>query len=196
MSIRNAQTPLQWFVNPFLIDTPAKLDWPAIPSEETLTQTWKSWRTTDALAKFFATWSESLRSLASSITSPQNIRWWAVALAVGLIGWYFVMGGGRWRQRLINAGRAAGIVLLLVIICIAIELYGKTFRGSVWMPRYLGMIWPAFAIAVSVLLCRLPTRVLRVGAIGVLIDRESFGVRRPRVRRLRTPGRSDGPGSD
>jgi hypothetical protein len=37
------------------------------------------------------------------------------------------------------------------------------------MPRYLGAIWPAFAIAVAVLLCRLPTRPLRYSAIALLV---------------------------
>jgi hypothetical protein len=38
-----------------------------------------------------------------------------------------------------------------------------------WMPRYLGVIWPAFAIAVAVLLSRLPTRPLRWTAIALLV---------------------------
>jgi hypothetical protein len=40
---------------------------------------------------------------------------------------------------------------------------------SVWQPRYLGMIWPAVAIAACALLMRLPTRPLRCGAIGLLL---------------------------
>jgi hypothetical protein len=41
--------------------------------------------------------------------------------------------------------------------------------SSIWQPRYLGMIWPAVAIAVCALLMRLPTRALRWSAIGVLL---------------------------
>jgi len=37
------------------------------------------------------------------------------------------------------------------------------------MPRYLGFIWPAFAIGLCVLLLRLPTRALRWGGIGLLL---------------------------
>ena len=40
---------------------------------------------------------------------------------------------------------------------------------NIWMPRYLGFVWPAFAIALCVLLLRLPTRPIRWGAIAVLI---------------------------
>jgi hypothetical protein len=40
---------------------------------------------------------------------------------------------------------------------------------SVWQPRYLGMIWPAIAIAACALLLRLPTRPLRYTAIALFI---------------------------
>src|SRR5205807_761314 len=50
---------------------------------------------------------------------------------------------------------------------------------SLWMPRYLGLVWPAFAIAIASLLWRLPTRPLRYGAIGffVLVNLAQFAVR-------------------
>jgi hypothetical protein len=37
------------------------------------------------------------------------------------------------------------------------------------MPRYLGFVWPAFAIIVCVLLMRLPTRPIRWAAIAIVI---------------------------
>jgi hypothetical protein len=40
---------------------------------------------------------------------------------------------------------------------------------SVWMPRYVGMCWPAVAIAACALLLRLPTRPLRYAAVGLLL---------------------------
>jgi hypothetical protein len=40
---------------------------------------------------------------------------------------------------------------------------------SVWMPRYLGFVWPAFAVGLSVLILRLPTRPVRLAAIGLLL---------------------------
>jgi hypothetical protein len=45
---------------------------------------------------------------------------------------------------------------------------GKSW-GSVWMPRYLGVIWPAVAIAFAFLLSRVPTRPLRWTAIGFFV---------------------------
>jgi hypothetical protein len=60
-----------------------------------------------------------------------------------------------------------GAVLLL---CQAIYSLMRTQPiGSVWMPRYLGMTWPAFAIALCVLACRLPGRALRWAFIGLLL---------------------------
>jgi hypothetical protein len=40
---------------------------------------------------------------------------------------------------------------------------------SVWVPRYIGMIWPALALTVAALLMRLPTRPVRISAIAVLV---------------------------
>ena len=40
---------------------------------------------------------------------------------------------------------------------------------SLWMPRYLGVIWPAVAIAAACLLIRLPTRPLRYSAILLVL---------------------------
>src|SRR5262249_27349789 len=41
--------------------------------------------------------------------------------------------------------------------------------SSIWQPRYLGMLWPAVAIAACAVLMRLPTRPLRWSAIGLLL---------------------------
>jgi hypothetical protein len=40
---------------------------------------------------------------------------------------------------------------------------------SAWMPRYLGILWPAVAITACALLARLPTRPLRYAAVTLLI---------------------------
>jgi hypothetical protein len=40
---------------------------------------------------------------------------------------------------------------------------------SLWMPRYVGVAWPALAIAAAALLMRLPTRWFRVTALVVLL---------------------------
>lgn len=45
---------------------------------------------------------------------------------------------------------------------------------SIWMPRYLGFIWPPLAIVVAALLVRLPTRPLRWTAIAALLAANLF----------------------
>ena len=71
---------------------------------------------------------------------------------------------------------AVAVGALFGILCLAHyfvsqELKFKTpqEQGPIWMPRYLGAIWPAFAIAICALLMRLPTRILRVVAVCLLI---------------------------
>jgi hypothetical protein len=50
---------------------------------------------------------------------------------------------------------------------------------SVWMPRYLGFAFPAFAIVLIALLLRLPTKPLRFGAVALLlgVNLTQFAVR-------------------
>lgn len=72
-------------------------------------------------------------------------------------------------RRFVNVAIFLALVAALVGVCAIAARYIDTQDGSVWMPRYLGVIWPAFAIAVAVLLLRLPTRPLRLAAIGFLV---------------------------
>jgi hypothetical protein len=68
-----------------------------------------------------------------------------------------------------------GILLLATYILLqgtiyVVELIQKNMdTGTVWMPRYMGFAWPAFAIALCALLMRLPTRPVRYLAIALLL---------------------------
>jgi hypothetical protein len=104
---------------------------------------------------------------------------WIVCAAVLLLpplAWYY-SGGTLWERNL----RAAQFLLIIAGLygaCILMHDQMDFFLskkdssdvGPIWMPRYLGMIWPAFAIAVCILLMRLPTRALRYIAIAVLLS--------------------------
>ena len=57
----------------------------------------------------------------------------------------------------------------MLILWLAAAVYGKPRLDSIWMPRYLGFVWPAFGVSVAVLLMRLPTRPIRWGAILLLL---------------------------
>jgi 4-amino-4-deoxy-L-arabinose transferase-like glycosyltransferase len=52
-------------------------------------------------------------------------------------------------------------------------------RQSIWMPRWLAIVWPAVAIAVAILFMHLPTRPLRWAAVCFLlaINLAQFGTR-------------------
>ncbi len=43
-------------------------------------------------------------------------------------------------------------------------------RRMIWMPRYMGTVWPAVCVGVAALMMRIPTRALRASAIAVLLS--------------------------
>ena len=88
-----------------------------------------------------------------------------------------------WATRLhwaAGGGLAIGVLYLLLIATYAAT---PVQPRSVWMPRYLGFVWPAFAIAVCTLLMRLPLAPVRwamvalllVANLGVFASRVQFG---------------------
>ena len=86
---------------------------------------------------------------------------------------------GSIRRWLIRIGLLAGVGALLFLICetvylVLLAIYRDTTAAekswdSVWMPRYLGYVWPAFAILGAILIARLPTRPLRGVVISFLV---------------------------
>lgn len=65
-----------------------------------------------------------------------------------------------------------GALLVVYLVCRSLALdamlTGRSWH-SIWMPRYLGFLWPALAVAVAALLMRLPTRALRAVAIVIVL---------------------------
>lgn len=89
-------------------------------------------------------------------------------------------------QRVVASTRfvlvVAGVLVICALLYVGIEGYFErrgfvlaregspdVGRKSIWMPRWLAIVWPAVAIVVSVLFMRLPTRPLRWSAIACLI---------------------------
>jgi hypothetical protein len=92
------------------------------------------------------------------------------AAAVVLAGGALFLSGRTWRERVYKLAVIAATLGGLFIVCwLCYFIYERKHGGSVWMPRYLGFIWPAVAITVAALLLRLPTRLLRWAAIALLI---------------------------
>jgi hypothetical protein len=79
--------------------------------------------------------------------------------------------GSNWRERATKAGLLAISLTVLWLLCGAVAIVIQRMRWSenVWLPRYLGVIWPAFAIALATLFMRLPMRPLRVFAIACFV---------------------------
>jgi 4-amino-4-deoxy-L-arabinose transferase-like glycosyltransferase len=74
-----------------------------------------------------------------------------------------------WKRRLLKTALLVSVSAVLIGLCWLVYEYVPVQRGSVWIPRYLGSTWPAFAMAVAVLLMRLPTAALRTTAIALLL---------------------------
>lgn len=98
----------------------------------------------------------------------------AAVLLVPPVAWYF--SGKTVGQRNLRLAQFLLVIAGLYGACVVLHGYMDQFLkqreseiGPIWMPRYLGMIWPAFAIAVCMLLMRLPGRWLRYFAVAVLL---------------------------
>ena len=122
-----------------------------------------------------------------SLVAP--FKWPVIAALVVILLACFFVSERTLRTRLM---KMVGIVVPLVVIYLICQIsylllnhYNRrTVEAgghwhSLWMPRYLGFIWPAVAIAVATLLWRLPTRPLRYGAIAffVLVNFAQFATR-------------------
>lgn len=101
------------------------------------------------------------------VDAPERAETAALILGVALL---FHFGGENFRRRLLHAALLCGIGLVVLLLCEAVYKFSDVRpAGSVWMPRYLGMTWPAFAIGLCILVSRLPSRALRWGFFGLLL---------------------------
>ena len=75
-----------------------------------------------------------------------------------------------WSSLAVHATLSAFAIAILVGLLVIAFLVVPPQADSVWMPRYLGFVWPAFAIAICVLIRRLPLLPVRWAAIvGLLL---------------------------
>jgi hypothetical protein len=152
--------PIDWLASTFVVNPP-RLVVPHAPADATwYAQLW--WPITHfSVAAWLSEWRAAV--------TVANIRWWVVgAMVVALMGWGVLLCLD-FRRQIRAAWTLLSMLLVMLILCTLARVYVPSFPDSVWMPRYLGFVWPAFAIAVCALLMRLPTRPLRWGAIGLLM---------------------------
>ncbi len=90
------------------------------------------------------------------------------------VAWYY--SGRTMRRRNVKTAMVLGVSAILIGLCFVMHKAMLAWAGDaladygpIWQPRYIGLVWPALAMAVCVLLLRLPTRTLRWGAIGLLL---------------------------
>ena len=91
------------------------------------------------------------------------------ALAAAITGFALWLRSQNVRHALRKLAIMAAVCAGIFALCVIVFLIVPTLPGSVWMPRYLGIVWPAFAIAVGALLMRLPTRPIRWAVIALVI---------------------------
>ena len=76
-----------------------------------------------------------------------------------------------WRDSAAGFGQCvprAGVAVVLVTLVLSAVAYVVEPKGqSLWMPRYIGMLWPAVGILAAVLILRLPTTWLKVAVVGL-----------------------------
>lgn len=101
--------------------------------------------------------------------SFSNIRWGWLALIVGVVAAQVLLPGVRWRDRFARLGCMAAMGVALFAVLWVVFLVVPAQQASVWMPRYSGFVWPAFATLLVLLYLRLPTVGLRIAAVLLLV---------------------------
>jgi hypothetical protein len=108
----------------------------------------------------------------------RTARWWLAVVAI-VVAAIVYLSGQDWRERGLKIGASFAALFVIYALCGGTYLIishanqtalaNKEHWHSLWMPRYLGIIWPAFAITVASLLSRIPTRGLRYSAIAFVM---------------------------
>jgi hypothetical protein len=95
---------------------------------------------------------------------------WGVVGAMALLATIGLwVGFATWRARLTAAGVVAGTVVVLLVATTATRAVIYNSNGSVWMPRYVAVMLPAFLILSAELIRRLPTRPVRYAVVALFV---------------------------
>lgn len=104
---------------------------------------------------------------------------WPMLIGVPAVIWH--RAGDDAKQRLAGAGRLAAAVGIVLITCIGayflwrylytlhVAKHGDEPWRSIWMPRYLGIVFVPLTVAIAALLMRLPTWPLRLAAAALFV---------------------------
>jgi 4-amino-4-deoxy-L-arabinose transferase-like glycosyltransferase len=147
-------------------------------ARESLPEPW--WRGTSWIAAWvvlplFAFYLVSAKGIVSPLDALPVLRGWLdtpfkLAAVVIVLLAAFSACGATLRQRLGKTGATLSIVAGLLAVCWGVgALVVVRNADSVWVPRYLGVVWPALAIAACACVMRLPGWPLRAAAIALLL---------------------------
>lgn len=167
MSVRDATTPTDLVLQAFLRE-PAAVDWPRLPGSLNDTRFATRSPTRDDYLAFLRALQDSLRQTVERIHHAPK-RWPVIVGGGVLLLASLWIAGVTWRQRCRVALLVMLLLLALLVLAQVIRLAVYQTAGSVWMPRYLAVILPAFLVASAALLRRLPTRPLRIVAIALFV---------------------------
>lgn len=104
---------------------------------------------------------------------PRNAQMDDHIVSSGLLifgGAALAVGHNRWIGRLRMAGRIAIILAVVMGFCLIIYRISPADPvGSIWIPRYMAVIWPAFAVVFCWAITRIPIRAVRLAVVGLLL---------------------------
>ena len=139
---------------------------------------WRRAAVATTVAAVIAAAGSAFSGILADIDSPVRSLLWNVsdaftlvaiaAAAIGIV--YLRLAGGTTRDRLGRGLRTAGVVAASLAMCVVVDLACRNSRsGSIWIPRYLGTIYPALLVGTAALLWRLPWPAVRWTTVGVLL---------------------------
>jgi hypothetical protein len=107
-----------------------------------------------------------------------RLLWPIIALTPAVL-WYYA--GATPRDRIRKTGQLAIAVAVVFVACVGAYVFWRYMLvlherknpnvpwESIWMPRYLGIVYPAIIVATAALLMRLPTWPLRTAAVAAFV---------------------------
>lgn len=172
--------------------TPPQIEWPRCPnvngdstvlSAETkesslcgqVTILWT--RSKESLASFYSHWPAAWHTYAAAWTR-ENMSYPSVAAALSTALGLAILVLLKRHAIGLGAFRLGMVILLLLALSVVFAIAPRKIDSDVWLPRYLGMILPAFFVFVAVLIDRQPApiRWLTIG-LFVLVNMGQFSAR-------------------
>ncbi len=156
-------------ISAFALNSPAAIEWPRLPRAEKETDkfdfyassaTWQPFG--EAFGKSWTQFVEQFKAEdALNVTRLIVLGVFIAAILTAIV----------WRRKAIGGTslRLSIAFVVVVLLCALLTLAPRFPDKSVWMPRYVGVVYPAFAIAVAVLIARLPGTWLRAGALLLFV---------------------------